>query len=1264
MRFLPYWSRSLVLLVSFMVGRVAAQGTAGTLEATYGTAGVALTAAVGQTLQGTAVEVQADGCVLMAGSVWNGVSAARMVVTRFLPTGQVDTSFGTDGYATYSEGSQPFTARAMAVQADGRIVVAGDSGNTYFVLRLLATGARDTSFTVTSFTHGTTSQLTDVALLPSGRVVISGTTVRQGYSDTDGEIFCLQSSGGRYTTFGSSGQYTFGGTGDQTVTALQVLADGKVLYAGGAGGSAAFAGRLTTGGLEDSTYGTAGGRRTISLGANTQSARAMTLDPNGNLLLAATSTLLGQEMALIRLTPTGALDPFFSEDGMMSVTFGAGSWVPADVLLQSDGRIVLAASQPGAAASSTLRLRRFEWTGAVDASFGTAGDASFTHGSGGNTALGLRTLPGGDLLLGCTTAVTPPLRSLAALRVQRGPASLTPSFTITADPVSQSVPLYGSVTLTVGVDAPPGLPLVYSWYRGTSLMGRTTEPSYRLSSMQPYQEGAYHVQVAGMGVILTSQTAQIRVLNPPVITRPPAANTVVPFDHIGSVSFGYQGRASMQVQLLEGETVISEQTVTNSYDFWLPVRGSSTEDIRTYRMRLINADGEATSEPFRVITAGDPYVAAHADVLVAVGDALSLEVQLFTYYDTRLTWKLNGKTLPVPFGQSFHIRPEARLADAGSYQVLAKNLLGSYTRDLRVSVADLRPRRSIAAQGQRFQLTLPTAGPGLTYEWKKDGQPLLPRAGLSGLEGPTLTFDSPTPADDGAYVCTVRMGTLSLESSDQTLLVADAAPTLAAFTLPPGQIGAPYITELPMPALADHFVIKGLPPGFTYDAVTHTLRGTPAKSGRHPLTFTAVSPLGSSASITTDLVIPTLPESMRGRFFGVLGGAFYNEMDLTISPDGVFSGKITLCSHNGRLARVAFTGALQNGSAVGQSNDNYIGTATLAISGVLPQSGRSELSFLLTPGNDSIDANLRIPFRYEDYESEEALSGYLQRCPYTAKAPLSPAYTGVFNLGFSGASGDGRPGGSGFARVTVTPAGQITQVGKLGDGTAYTAAAPVMHNYTVIGVRHLYGNRGSMTYEYSLQPGSQGPDYLNASISGNFYWIKLATSFSGQANYPIQFSDNVGVEAGSKYLGPNHASGLTGPLMLNANPGDQNVQLYSHNGMSSIGSLGSNHSVVFPKSEERNPLGIKSLKFSPATGLFSGSASIRYEEEVYDYETDTSRIVVTNTPFTFQGIVIRAPNNLGSRGIGFSLQTESFIRNDNDKIIRLKRSYGLEINPQ
>lgn len=1247
-----------------MVGRVAAQGTAGTLETTYGTAGVALTAAVGQTLQGTAVEVQADGCVLMAGSVWDGLGAPRMVVTRFLPTGQVDTSFGTDGYATYSEGSQPFTARAMAVQADGRIVVAGDSGNTYFVLRLLATGARDTSFTVTSFTHGTPSQLTDVALLPTGRVVISGTTGRQTYLDTDGEIFCLQSSGGRYTTFGSSGQYTFGGTGDQTVTALQVLADGKVLYAGGAGGSAAYAGRLTTGGLEDSTYGTAGGRRTISLGANTQSARAMTLDPNGNLLLAATSTLLGQEMALIRLTPTGALDPFFSEDGMMSVTFGAGSWVPADVLLQSDGRIVLAASQPGAAASPTLRLRRFEWTGAVDASFGTAGDASFTHGSGGNAALGLRALPGGDLLLGCTTVVTAPLRSLAALRVRRGPASPTPSFTITANPVSQSVARGTSLTLTVGVEALSDQPLVYSWYRGSGLMGRTTEPSYLLSSMQPHHEGAYHVVVAGMGVSLTSQPAYIRVLQPPVITYVPLVDSVVSFNNIRTVGVSFNGRAPATVQLLEGETVISEQTRSYAGGFEVAVQGGSTEDMRTYRLRISNDDGEATSEPFRVITAGDPYVSPHRDVLVAVGEFLGVYPQLFTYHDTRMTWKLNGKALPVPFGQTAHTRPEARLADAGTYQVLAKNLLGSYTRDIRVSVADLRPRRSIAAHGQRFQLTLPTAGADLTYEWKKDGQPLLPRAGLSGLDGPTLTFDSPTPADDGAYVCTVRLGTLAMESNEQMLLVADAAPTLANFTLPPGQIGVPYITDLPMPALADHFVIKGLPLGFTYDAVTHTLSGTPAKSGRHPLTFTAVSPLGSSAPITTDLVIPTLPESMHGRFFGVLGGAFYNEMDLTISPDGVFSGKITLCSHNGRLARVAFKGALQNGSTVGQSSDNYIGNASLVISGVLPQSGRSDLILQFTAGNDSLEATLNIPFRYDDYESLESVSGILQRCPFTAKAPLSPAYTGVFNLGFGAAGGDGRPGGSGFARATVTAAGQMTQVGKLGDGTAYTAAAPVQHSYAVTGVRHLYGNRGSMSYEYVIQAGTQGPDYLNAGITGSFNWVKLATSFSGQANFPIQFSDGVGVEQCGKYLGPNHASGLTGPLMLNANPGDQNVQLYSHNGMSSIGSLGSNHSVVFPKSEERNPLGLKSLKFSPATGLFSGSASIRYEEEVYDYETDTYRIVVTNTPFTFQGMVIRSPNSLGSRGVGFALQTESFIRNDNDKIIRLKRSYGLEINPQ
>ncbi len=98
-----------------------------------------------------AVAVQPDGKVLVAGST-SSAAGIQIAVIRLLRDGALDTSFGTEGRAVVAVGTRDDKAMAVAVQPDGKIVVAGLSqqgtaaGYDFALVRLLSTGAVDTAF--------------------------------------------------------------------------------------------------------------------------------------------------------------------------------------------------------------------------------------------------------------------------------------------------------------------------------------------------------------------------------------------------------------------------------------------------------------------------------------------------------------------------------------------------------------------------------------------------------------------------------------------------------------------------------------------------------------------------------------------------------------------------------------------------------------------------------------------------------------------------------------------------------------------------------------------------------------------------------------------------------------------------------------------------------------------------------------------------------------------------------------------------------------
>jgi uncharacterized delta-60 repeat protein len=185
---------------------------------------------------GLAAARQADGSIVVAGRS----TAGGAVVGRLTPNGMPDSAFGSQGRVTLGAGG---VARAVLVQPDQRIVVAGNaSGNDAMtVTRLRQDGSTDATFGTNGTATIDVGSLADlaygVALQPDGRLVVAG------YSQADEVVAVarLDPGGGLDPTFGAAGKATvdFGAATFGHAVALQ--RNGRILVAGHKTGTDDFA---------------------------------------------------------------------------------------------------------------------------------------------------------------------------------------------------------------------------------------------------------------------------------------------------------------------------------------------------------------------------------------------------------------------------------------------------------------------------------------------------------------------------------------------------------------------------------------------------------------------------------------------------------------------------------------------------------------------------------------------------------------------------------------------------------------------------------------------------------------------------------------------------------------------------------------------------------------------------------------------------------------------------------------------------------------
>src|SRR5882762_10093179 len=98
----------------------------GVLDQSFGNGGLVVTRSTQRSFVANALALQPDNKILVAGMVSDLATASlQLAVARYNPDGSVDDGFGAAGIAATPVGAAGAAASALAVQPDGRILVAG-----------------------------------------------------------------------------------------------------------------------------------------------------------------------------------------------------------------------------------------------------------------------------------------------------------------------------------------------------------------------------------------------------------------------------------------------------------------------------------------------------------------------------------------------------------------------------------------------------------------------------------------------------------------------------------------------------------------------------------------------------------------------------------------------------------------------------------------------------------------------------------------------------------------------------------------------------------------------------------------------------------------------------------------------------------------------------------------------------------------------------------------------------------------------------------
>lgn len=302
--------------------------------------------------------VQPDGKIIQVSSTSN----SGFIAVRYNANGSPDNSYGASSIAAAFSGQNSEAARGV-LQSDGKLVVAGGlytGGYSDVALaRFNVDGTMDNSFgtggKVVVLVTGNNDAAQALAIQPDGKIVVAGHSSGDCFTDCMGRQFCrplvtllrLHPNGSTDSSFGQNGRVVFGlGSFNSGIaSSILIQPDGKIIALGqvqkyfcgpcSAGTTNAWGFSITRylpDGSPDNGFGLNGQvMDTLEL----QNLSAALLQPDGRIVITASNFQGG--FLTRRYNNDGSLDPAFTQS---AITTGSIN----DMLLLPDGKLALGGS--------------------------------------------------------------------------------------------------------------------------------------------------------------------------------------------------------------------------------------------------------------------------------------------------------------------------------------------------------------------------------------------------------------------------------------------------------------------------------------------------------------------------------------------------------------------------------------------------------------------------------------------------------------------------------------------------------------------------------------------------------------------------------------------------------------------------------------------------------------------------------------------------------------------------------------------------------
>ncbi len=333
------------IVLTWLISSQVAQAAAGDLDPTFGSAGMVTTDINRSTDIANAVAVQADGKLVVVGQTYkqNDFSDEDFVVTRYNPDGTLDTTFGRGGKVRTDFPGLAAVPSSVVIQPDGKIVVAGGAFPLFTFLG---------NFELVRY-------------------------------NPNGSLDRSFGNGGIVTTTFPEGSYA-------SDVALQP--DGKIIAAGtvfvdfipGESSNTDFAlARYNPDGSPDTTFGNGGQVSTDFVGLE-DDAFSVLIQPDGKIVAvgSANNPATYYDFAAVRYLSNGTIDTTFGVAGKVSTDFGDQNFDRArSAVLQPNGSIVAAGfaiSQNGGV--QNFAVARYTSSGILDTTFSGDGKTQIDFG--------------------------------------------------------------------------------------------------------------------------------------------------------------------------------------------------------------------------------------------------------------------------------------------------------------------------------------------------------------------------------------------------------------------------------------------------------------------------------------------------------------------------------------------------------------------------------------------------------------------------------------------------------------------------------------------------------------------------------------------------------------------------------------------------------------------------------------------------------------------------------------------------------------------